>query len=210
MSNMLSTKEAATELGVPLGTLKRWVDELPIPLEKDAAGARRYGPEALEVLRRVAELRQDDRHFESIRVIINPSQTADGPGLSPDLGAGQPANRIVTSAENTGPGPSQPAISDRAEPGPSVQEVAATVGDAIVERVGRELSEVLRRENDMAEKYARAGHRIGELEATLKARDERLELLAAELAEVKADRDQVRALLAAPPAPVRPWWKVWG
>lgn len=219
---MLSTKEAAAELGVPLGTLKRWVDELPIPVDRDGAGARRFGAEALEVLRAVHKLRQEERHFESIRVILGPIQPAGQPGPAPELDreppAGQLADEDAAAAAGSelaragiDPSPSQPGPGpdlDRAQPGPALEEVAASVGEAIAARMTHELVEVLRRETDLAEKYARAAHRIGELEATVRSRDERLELLAAELQEAR----QRIALLEAPKevAPAtRPWWKIW-
>lgn len=202
---MLSTKEAAAELGVPLGTLKRWVSELPIPLEHDGAGARRYGDEAIEVLRRVHELRLGDRHFESIRVILSPGQPGDGIDPGPIPEAIQPAGQPAAATDDAVAGPAL----DRAEPGPALSDVATAVGEAIAERMSREIGEVLRRENDLAEKYARAAHRIGELEATTRSLEAERERLAGEVAELKVERGQARAFLAAPPEPKRPWWKVW-
>ena len=230
---MLSTKEAAAELGVPLGTMKRWVDELPIPLERDAAGARRFGPEALEVLRAIHKLRQDERHFDSIRVILGPIQgeARPGPGLpldrsgselargrDRDPGPGQPGGEeaaaisgSIPARADEAPGPGQPGAGsdlDRAQPGPALEEVAASVGEAIAARMTDEIVQVLRRETDLAEKYARAAHRIGDLEATVRARDERLEAMGAELAEA---RQRIMLLEAPKDAPMpRPWWKFWG
>ena len=57
--------------------------------------------------------------------------------------------------------------------------------------------EAIRSENDLAEKYARVAHRVGELEATLREREREL---------VEA-REKI-ALLEAP-KPTRPWWRLW-
>ena len=69
--------------------------------------------------------------------------------------------------------------------------------------------EVVANQTDLAERYARAAHQIGTLEERTRGLELDRDRLAGELAEVKAERDQARALLAAP-APARPWWKVWG
>lgn len=76
-------------------------------------------------------------------------------------------------------------------------------------------------QTDLAERYARAAHRVGELEATVRgveAERDRLALAAshaeAELAQARAlqaEQAQAIASLAAELAQARrPWWKVWG
>ena len=78
---------------------------------------------------------------------------------------------------------------DNSEPAPSSSmDTTALVAQVI---------EAIRSENDLAEKYARAAHRMGELEATLRERER-------ELAEA---REKI-ALLEAP-KPTRPWWRPW-
>lgn len=93
--------------------------------------------------------------------------------------------------------------------GPTSDEYETDVGPspvstaAIVEAV----TAAIATQTDLAEKYARAAHQIGNLEAKVQAKDERIAQLADELAEAR----QRIALLEAPketPAP-RPWWKWW-
>lgn len=91
---------------------------------------------------------------------------------------------------------------DRATSLPGVHEMAGLVAASV--------ADVVKGETELAEKYARAAFEVGELRATVKARDERLALMAAELAEMKAELHEARALLAAPLRPARPWWRFWG
>ena len=151
----ISTKEAAVQLDVGFSTMKAWCDKLPIPLRTDAAGARRIGPEGLAILEQVKQLRDQGRHLESIRVILAPAEPEPGsdpasvsvePGPSPALGQ---------------PGAEPEPGSNRAlTQGGLAETVAAAAAAAVEAAIGRE--------TELAEKYARAAHRIGELEATVR------------------------------------------
>ena len=198
MSSM-STKDVATQLGVPLGTVKRWVDEAGVPVAKDSAGARRFGPDGVEALRRVQKLLGEGRHMKSIRVILAPE---GGPEASPIPVRAEP--ELTTGLARAEIDPPLLAIEDEIGPvpvpvraQPDLEEVAAAVGRQVTEH----LVDVLRRETALAEKYARATHLVGQLEATVAARD-------ADLARVTNELAEARKLLAAPPAP-RPWWRRW-
>lgn len=147
----LSTKEAAAHLEVGFSTMKTWCSELPIPLRMDAAGARRIGPEGLAVLEQVKALRDQGRHLESIRAILEPALAETGPGSVPPPAAAQ-----------SEPGPSRPPV-DQAE---LAQVVAAAAAQAVQAAVAQE--------NELAEKYARACYEIGELRATVKALHDKL------------------------------------
>lgn len=197
MAERLTTAATAEAIGVPITTLKGWLSQVDVPTERDSAGRRRFSPEALEVLEVVKELRGSGRTFETIRrrvpSIVQPlddgretDQTDTGPTSDEPQADGQ---RLIDGRETD----------DRRMP--DMHELAALVAASVVGAV--------KAENDLAEKYARAAHRIGELEATTRGLELDRDRLAGELAEAKAERDQARALLAAP-APARPWWKVWG
>lgn len=195
----LSTKDVAVELGVPLGTVKRWVDEAGVPVAKDSAGARRFGPEGVEALRRVQELLGEGRHMKSIRVILAP---AGGPESSPIPVRVQP--ELPTGLDRAEPESPNLTIQFEPEPGPvparaqpDLEEVAAAVGRQVTEH----LVDVLRRETALAEKYARATHLVGQLEATVAARD-------ADLARITSELAEARKLLTPPPVPC-PWWRRW-
>lgn len=185
MTERLTTAAAAEAIGVPITTLKGWLSQVPVPTERDTAGRRRFPPEALEVLEVVKELRDAGRTFETIRRRV------------PSVDHPAPDERETKESE-TGPMNAERQANDRRAA--DVRELAGLVAAAV--------ADVVKAENELAEKYARATYEIGELRATTRGLEAERDRLAGELAEVKADRDQARALLAAP-AP-RPWWKVWG
>lgn len=89
------------------------------------------------------------------------------------------------------------------------QEIRDTVARAIADQT------------DLAERYARAAHRVGELEATVRAVEADRDRLAEQAAQTQADLAQARAqareqaqtiatLADALHQSRRPWWKVWG
>lgn len=106
--------------------------------------------------------------------------------------------RIGTLTEHDGTEPERVPNVNGAQPEPAP---AADRGAFLAQVV-----EVVANQTDLAERYARAAHQIGTLEERTRGLELERDRLAGELAEVKAERDQARALLAAP---ARPWWKFW-
>ena len=188
MSERLSTAEASQETGIPEPTIKNWIGRLPIPAEKDSAGRWRFGPEALDVLRAIKELRDEDRTFETIRRRI-----------------GEPEMSAELSSANPGSSEDNPRL-HHDEPAVSLDE--RRLADELAGAITPQLVEALKANNDLAEKYARAAHQIGQME-------ERVANLTTQL---NADRDRhvqeleaARAEIAQLKAPaLRPWWKLWG
>lgn len=181
MSERLSTAEASQLTNIPEPTIKNWLGKLPIPAEKDSAGRWRFGSEALDVLRAIKELREEDRTFETIRRRIGePEMSGDSSGV----GASSSGANDQSSIDE------RPLAMDE-----------RSLAESLAGVITPQLVEALRANNDLAEKYAHAAHRIGRLEAELEAAQ-------AQLAEAR----QKIVLLEAPKegAPQRPWWKLWG
>jgi DNA-binding transcriptional MerR regulator len=80
---------------------------------------------------------------------------------------------------------------------PEVTQQSPLDEQRITQVITDSITQAIAIQTDLSEKYARAAHRIGELEATLRERE-------APLAEA---REKI-LLLEAPK--VRPWWKLWG
>lgn len=151
----LSTKEAAARLEVGFSTMKTWCDKLPIPHRTDAAGARRIGPEGLAVLEQVKQLRDQGRHLESIRVILAPAEPE--PGSDPAPAAPEPGPSSAHGQPEAEP-----------EPGPSRNIEHSELAQVVAAAAAQAVEAAITRETELAEKYARAAHRIGELEATVR------------------------------------------
>ncbi len=194
MAERLTTAATAEAIGVPITTLKGWLSQVDVPTERDSAGRRRFSPEALEVLEVVKELRGSGRTFETIRRRV--------PSIVQPLDDGR-----ETDQTDTGPTGDEPqADGQRLIDGRETDDRRAGDGRDLAALVASFVVEAVKAENELGEKYARAAHRIGELEATTRGLEAERDRLAGELAEAKAERDQARALLAAP---ARPWWKFW-
>lgn len=189
MSDRLSTAEVSDALGIPQPTIKHWLGQLPIPAEKDGAGRWRFSDDALEVLKTVKALRDEDRTFNTIRRVIGePATSASQSAMSDERQADEP---------QLSPDERPSAVDERA--------LAETVSATVMPR----MLEALAAQNEIAEKYARAAHQIGTLEATIKAIEADRDRVTAERDHALRERDDARALLAAPKEPVRPWWKLW-
>lgn len=218
----MTTRDVEQALGVPKSTIKVWVHAVGLDVPKDSSGAWRWTPELVEELQRVKVLRElEDRSLETIRRVIGATRVeAEQPvGTDREVPGKQPEAAPRAATASTEPAGHPPggarevpgnfdalaplvAALERmvAEPRPALEQIAGAVGDAVAERVTVQLVEALRRETELAEKYARAAHRVGELEASLRANEAERDRLAGELAEAR------RPALA----PARPWWKVWG
>jgi DNA-binding transcriptional MerR regulator len=180
MSERITAAEAADALGVHHNTIKHWIAHLPIPAEKDSAGRWRFGPEAVEVLKAIKELRDQDRSFDTIRVRID----KQAPGSSQE-----PAE--VPTNNHQEPANQPPTVDGR--------DLAAIVGASLVPQV----VEALQANNELAEKYARATYEIGKLTSdnehlrqALASAQERIALLEAPKPEPEPPA----------PAPRRGWW----
>lgn len=170
--NGLTTSEVAERLDVPQTTIRTWVSQLPIPAKQDSRGRHRFDEDAIAVLEAIKKLRTEDAGYNTIRRVIEPATSSNGE---------------ATNIEQEG----------------SVEQRATTDGvgsKALVAEVVAEVVAVIRGENEQAEKYARATHRIGELEERVRALEAERERLGGELAEAK---DKI-LLLEAPKA--RGWW----
>lgn len=181
MSERLSTAEAAQALGVHVNTVKHWIGQVQIPAEKDNAGRWRFSPEALEVLQAIKELRGQDRSFETIRRRIDKRPLGDRQaGEQPEL-----SDRLA---------------GDKQPPSLDPHALAETLTTAITPQI----VDALASQTSLAEKYAKAAHQIGRLEAEV-------EYLKTRLGEAREENgqlaDKVRLLEA--PKSQRPWWRLW-
>lgn len=77
MSERLTAAKAAEALGVHVNTIKNWLGQLPIPVEKDSAGRWRFDDRAFEVLQAIKELRDEDRTFDTIRRRIDSGELSE-------------------------------------------------------------------------------------------------------------------------------------
>lgn len=225
--SLLTTEEVAKQEGIAFSTLKRWLDVVEVPHEKNSQGHRRFGPEGLEVIRQIKELRLDnDRALESIRMIMSHGRAQRGPAVSPEASSAQA--ELITEQVETEPTASpaaEPSVELTIEVSPARAEPEPTSGPGLAD-IRAAVVQVLEEQNELAEKYARATYSIGELTATVKAGEaERVRLagelmkamataeqvpeLRAQLARAEAELSSARAQLTASPRG-RPWWKVWG
>ena len=67
MGEVMTAAKVAEALGVHVNTIKNWLGQLPIPVEKDSAGRWRFDERAFEVLQTIKGLRDEDRTFDTIR-----------------------------------------------------------------------------------------------------------------------------------------------
>jgi DNA-binding transcriptional MerR regulator len=194
----MTTTEAAEALGVAKTTLKTWLDRLPIPMGQDSRGRRIIGEDGIAVLQTIRSLREEDNGYATIRRKIEEEPTSGRPDES----------TVTIFAADLEPASGRPQV-NRADTAAIVEAVTAAIAS----------------QTDMAERYARATYRIGELEATVKAiegdRDRVVIDAVRDRQSIETDRDQLvgerdqlaqelsaaRALLAIPPA--RPWWRFW-
>lgn len=138
------------------------------------------------MLEQVKQLRDQGRHLESIRVILAPAEL-------------EPSSGSMPAAVEPGPSWAHGQPEAEPEPGPSrgldQVELAQVVANAAAQAVEAAIS----RETELAEKYARAAHRIGELEATVRGLEGQL---AAQL-EPSPSPDVAEALAAVQGAAAR-------
>lgn len=181
-ASWLSTKELAEASERPLSTVKRWVD-LGIPHEV-VGGARRFPPEAVDIVQRIGALFDGDRSACSVRFVLADVLRPMGQPVSPAHGpVDQPTSRVH------GPGGRHAASAHEAMSQPTSQ---GSQLDGLIEQLGQEVVgqvvTALRGETELAEKYARAAHTIGQLEERVRVLEvERVRLIEAVEAD-KGDR----------------------
>ena len=149
----------------------------------------------------VKQLRDEDAGFATIRRKIGHDTVGHGDSPSTHGGA------TVVDDEPTAEAPS----------GHGAGTAAAFDTSALIAQV----VDAIGGQTELAEKYARAAHTIGQLEERVANMSSQLAeargLLIAGESERQAERDRLvgelaaaRALLAVPKPMARPWWKVWG
>lgn len=204
MAIELTTTEAAERIGVPIGTLKGWLNKIPVPMSVDSSGKRRIGPEGLELLEQVKALRLDEgRGMDTIRRRLDLDEAE--PSRGSVLGSSEPRLGLGSDEAET----------SRGSVGASSVDTAVIVAQVV---------EAIASQTDLAEKYARATYTIGQLEerttslsAQLEAAKEKALLLTeAESArdnlgrlvdDLKAKNSELEAHLAR--MTKRPWWRPW-
>lgn len=137
MADSLATKDVAERIGVSESTVKLWTDRLGLEVERDSRHNRRYPPEVADLLNTVKGLRDEGKGYQTIQRLIKraPSEQSSG-------------------ADEASP-PDERPLSER-------QTIDL---DALTEQLSAAVVATIKADNEQAEKYARAAHRIGQLEA---------------------------------------------
>ncbi len=173
MSESLTTRQAADELGITPRTLRQWLRAIPISVEQDSGGEYRLTRSDLARLSLIRDWRASGKSLRELRERIlqyraqkNPTIPQDEPVPTADAPeAVQVQSLQVQSLVEPRPG----------TPGHDVQVLIA----ALVPAVTSAIQEDSRR----AERFAQLAHRVGELEATLRERDRELGETREQLAE---------------------------
>lgn len=226
----LTTEQLSERTGVALATLKRWTNTVNIPHRRNSKGHKRYGPEALEAIEAIKNIKSQDPDIgmQSIRRLMSygPAIKDTEPEQLEQLEATEAAAELEVSAQQAEPEParvqlelSASAPRAHAEPAasPSAEAIAMIVTDRVVAAV--------RDNNEIAQSYAAAARQVGQLEERARLAEDRaraLELererltsenearasdvsrLAQELARAHGELEQIRAQLAAAPATAPP------
>lgn len=182
MAAELTTKEVAEELGIPLGTLKSWLNKIPVSVQTDSSGNRRFGEGEIEIIRQIQALRlEEGRGMETIRrrlQLDSQDEAQTQLGSSPDETRSNPADD---------------------QPHASIVDTSL-----IVEAVTAAIAQ----QTDLSEKYARAAHQIGGLEAENRFLKDQLNETREQLLKAQEKVQQLEAPQEKP-APMRSWWKFW-
>jgi DNA-binding transcriptional MerR regulator len=192
MSSELTSKEVADRIGVSMSTLKNWAVRLPVPSVLGPDGTRRFPEEALAVLEAVKQLRDEERSYATIRRAILPVED-----LADDV-----APDVVEEAAPA-PLPEPPALEVTVTLAPPEPEAPAepSANEAAMALVTQVL-QLVREESAMAEAYATARQRVGELEAQVKLLQEDRQRMQAELADARRLIGQREVQWAR-----RPWYQ---
>lgn len=164
----MTTTEAAKALGIPRSTLKNWLRELPVGAQRDAQGDWRIGPEVLEALNRVQQLRTEEgRSLTSIRVM-----------LAPEPAEGEPVTSQAEHEPDTGRASAEPG----ANTGPTAAE----------ERLVAAVTVAVERQAGIALELAKLAHTNGRLEAEVGHLRAQLAAAEAKIAQLAAPKEEPR------------------
>jgi hypothetical protein len=224
----LSAEGVGRTLDVPGSTVKLWLSTFQVPGARKNSRGWQIDDEGLAVLEAIKGLRDAGAGNETIRrKLPMPTET---------IGEEQPLAATVDSQRQ--PAPTVPddeperqtageaAVAVWAEPVIDQHQLAAAVTEAVTKAIVQQ--------TELAEKYARVAHRVGELEAKLSAREEglleertrretaeqRVTALEAELAAERqrlaaavdtmaAEQQRLSAAVEAANADKKPFWKFW-
>jgi DNA-binding transcriptional MerR regulator len=177
MTSFMSTEEVLKDLKISESTLKNWEKQFQIKKSRGPGNKKRYDQEAMDVLRLVKGMRDQDRGFETIQRIIRERNVEAAPASQ--VPAGQPTDKegvsqAVVPVENNAPAPvvSEPPTSWLNDK----QDIITEIVNAIHEQT------------ELSEKFARATYSIGQLEAEKRA-------LQAQVEELKGTIDSQRSIL---------------
>lgn len=213
MTKHLSTEEAAEALGVQINTLKSWLGLFPVKPGLDQSGRLRFGTQDMAVLGSIKQMRDQGRSYDTIRDAIAPPAPEPEPEPEPELepppsAFGPDTYSPSDAASELDPAEilanlvaTLPALADEGDPEP-VRGAPWTPAEPIScgsggrEEMSRAIAEsvalAVANQTELAEKYARAAHRIGELEATLRAVEAERDRLTSEIKLLAAPRPRAR------------------
>lgn len=171
MTKHYSTKDVATELDVSEQTIRLWSKTFHIPHIK-SSGNIRFAEDIVQVFETIKDLRDSKSGFETIRRRIWPQiqVVADKPVES------------RTEIKTAPPVASAPML-----PEPTAAEIEKNLEIVISESIKKNISA----NNELAEKYARATYRIGELESTVRFMQEKIDRLTTEQQQNKAETEKL-------------------
>jgi DNA-binding transcriptional MerR regulator len=181
MHQTYATKDVAEQIGVSETTIKTWTDKLGLEVERDSRHNRRYTQAELDLLFTVKNLRDEGAGYQTITRVV---------GRAPDERQTEPDEQLTGDSR----------------PQDAQQTMDAT---ALAEQIRAAVVAAVRSDTELAEKYARAAHRIGELEADVRHLQEKADKLltdgTAEADRLRQEVESLRADLATEKA--KPWWR---
>ncbi len=159
-----STTDVSERLSTPVSTVKLWADRLRVG-NRNSQGQRRFDDADVALLEVVRSLRDSDCGFETITRQIASTPVVDQ----------QP---IVNDRQREASGIDIPPADTRQVPNLDalVERITATVTAAV--------TSTIKADTDQAEKYARAAHRVGQLEEQVRT--------------LQAENGRLRSILALP------------
>lgn len=95
----LTTGEAAAALGVPLATLKVWLERLPVPMRSDRRGHRRLDARAMTLLEVIKADRARGLSYDTLRRKLAPEPTPGQAVQVDDNEPGQAAAEPVVQVD---------------------------------------------------------------------------------------------------------------
>lgn len=197
----ITTADVLERLGMQgeKSKLRFWVQAAGIEVPKDHTGAWRWTPALVQQVEIIKTLREvDNRSMDTVRRFIGIKQDflEESKKLPPLPGEPVAQHEGSAGAAGTDLAPLVAAIEKLIAAGADKPVDGAEIAEAISENLAPQVVLAIREQTELAEKYARAAHQIGKLEAENAALMRQLE-----------ERDQ--KLLVAAVAAGKPWWKFW-